>query len=250
MTRRPYGLALLALLALPGAALRAQATPPSADGPPEVETVGFGERRVAPDRAVVMLFVESRAASAAAAAAANARAVAAVRDTLRRLGLDSAATTAGYNVGPDYEPPRPSPRAEGPQRRGYVARTTVRVQLSQLDQVGRAIDAGLARGGSGVEGVFFEASTAEEVRRAALAEAAAAARRDAEALARALGGTLGPLVSVSTSGGGGMDPRRMIQMRGGGVGAALQSTAIVPNELVVTAAVVTRWRFLPGTPGR
>ena len=244
MPRRSHAITLLVLLALAPAALAAQLAPPTADGPPEVETIGSGERRVAPDRATVMLFVESRAASAVAAANANARVVAAVRDTLRRLGLDSAATTAAYNVGPDYEQPRPDVRGGEPQRRGYLARTSLRVRLSRLDEIGRAIDAGLARGASGVEGVFFESSTAEETRRAALAEAAAAARRDAEALARALGGTLGPLVSVTTAGGG-MDPRRMVGVRGA-VGYATGSTSVAPNEIVIGAAVVTRWRFVPG----
>ena len=221
-------------------AVGAQATPASTEGLPHIETVGSGERRVAPDRATVMLIVESRAPSAAVAASNNARAVAAVRDTLRRLGLEGVTTTASYNVGPDYEPPRPD--RTGPQRIGYAARSVVRVQLSQLDQVGRVIDAGLARGGTGVEGVFFAASTAEEARRSALADAAMAARRDAEALAQSLGGTAGPLLSVSTA--GGMDPRRMnVELNAAYSGSGTQ---ITPSEIVIRAGVITRWRFVPG----
>jgi uncharacterized protein len=239
-------LGLLAALALVprsgGAQGAAQGAGASGDLTPDIETVGTGERRVPPDRATVMLLVESKAPAAAAAAAANARAVAAVRDTLRRLGLDGAATSASYNVGPDFEPPRPTDR-EGPRRVGYAARTVVRVQLQQIDQVGRVIDAGLARGATGVEGVFFEASTAEEARRAALADAAEAARRDAEALARALGGTLGPLLGASTA--GGTDPRRLNVMLRGTMGYAGAGTEVTPNEIVIAAGVVTRWRFVP-----
>ena len=209
---------------------------------PDVETVGTGERRVAPDRASINLLVESKAAEAAAAAAANARSVQAVRDTLRRLGLDSAATTASYTVGPDYEPPRPV-RDEGPRRVGYVARTLIRVQLGRIDQVGRVIDAGLATGATGVQGVFFEASTAPAARREALASAAAAARQDAETLARALGGTLGPLLSTSTA--SGLDPRRANVMARMDTVSAQYSTQVTPTEIVVTAGVVTKWRFIP-----
>ena len=233
---------LIAGLSVPRT-VTAQATS-AAEALPEVETVGSGERRVAPDRATVTLFIESKAASAATAATNNARAVAAVRDTLRKLGLDSGASTASYNVGPDFEAQR---TAAPPRRIGYAARTSVRVSLRQIDLVGRVIDAGLGAGATGVEGVYFEASTAEEGRRAAMADAALAARRDAEAVARALGGSIGPLLSVSTA--GGMDPRRLnVSLRAaggmaGGYGAT--SSEITPNEIVITAGVVTRWRFVP-----
>jgi uncharacterized protein YggE len=217
------------------------------DPGPEVETVGTGERRIAPDRASVHLLVESKATEAAAAATANARLVQSVRDTLRRLGLDSAATTASYNVGPDYEPPRPTSN-EGPRRIGYAARTLVRVQLSRIDQVGRVIDAGLAAGATGVQGVSYESSAVQAARREALASAAAAARQDAETLARALGGTLGALISTSSTASG-PDPRRSIPaMLRMDAGAAF-ATQMTPGEIIVTAAVVTKWKFLP-TGGR
>jgi uncharacterized protein len=213
----------------------------------DVETVGTGERRVPPDRATVTLLIESKAVSAATAAAGNTRAVAAVRDTLRRLGLDSAATTASYNVSPDFEAVR---TATPPRRIGYVARTTIRVALRQLDQVGRVIDGGLAAGATGVQGVYFEASTAEEARRSAMGDAAQAARRDAEAIARALGGSIGALLSVSTA--GNSDPRRLNAefggYGGGGGGAGgFASTApdITPSDIVVRAGVITRWQFVP-----
>jgi uncharacterized protein YggE len=211
------------------------------DAIPHVETVGTGQRPVAPDRATLHLFVESKAQSAAAAATLNTRAVQAVLDTLRRVGLDTAVTTSSYNVGPNYEP---GPERGEPRRSGYAARTVLRVRLTRLDQVGRVIDAGLGKGASGVESVWFEASTAEQERRAALAEAALAARRDAEALARALGGSLGRLLSTSTV--GAFDPRR-INVSMGGDAAMARRTQITPSEIVISAAVVTRWQFIPGS---
>lgn len=226
--------------ALPLQLLTAQDRP--AEGPPDVETVGLGERRVAPDRATVLIQIINRAASAGAAAIQNARDVEAVRDTLRRLGLTSAVTNASYNVGPDYE--RPTNRDTGPTRVGYAARSVLRVQLLQLSLVGPVIDAGFARGATGVDGVYFESSRAEAARREALADAAAAARADAEALAQAMGGSLGALISTSTAGGN--DPRRMnVSMRlEGSPGFAGAATAVTPNEIVIRAGVVGRWRFV------
>jgi uncharacterized protein YggE len=110
--------------------------------------------------------------------------------------------------------------------------------------VGRTIDAGLAGGATGVQGVFFEASTTPAARRDALALAAAEARQDAERLARALGGTLGPLLSSSTAGAG-LDLRRIAPARMEMVAGGSYPTQMAPNEIVVTAVVTTRWRFIP-----
>lgn len=219
-------------------------SPTSERGAPEIETVGVGERRVAPDRANVMLFIETKAPTASRAASLNAQAVQAVRDTLKAMGLDSAATTASYNVGPNWEP---SPGGREPQRVGYAARTSIRVELRRLEAVGRVIDAALARGATGVENVWFESSRTEALRREALADAAVAAKRDAEALAASLGGALGAMRSASTV--GAQDPRRVnVAMAMGEIAggrAMLSSTQVAPNEIVIRAAVQGRWEFVP-----
>ena len=239
-------LLVVALAVAPQTSLGAQDRTESSG--PEVETVGTGERRVAPDRAILHLQIETKAQTASAVAAANARVHQRVQDTLKAMGLENAVTTASYNVGPNWEQ---GPRnATGPQRDGYIARTVLRVQLTKLNDIGRVIDATLAKGATGVEGVMFDASTALDARRGALADAAAAARADAEALARAMGGTLGPLISTSTAGSD--DPRRanlMMRRFAGGMGMGgdmTSATGITPNEIVIGAGVVARWRFIPG----
>jgi uncharacterized protein len=231
----------LAAAVFVGPSAAAQASSIAITNPePHIQTVGTGERRIPPDRASVHLLVESKAPEASAAATANARAVQAVRDTLRRLGLDSAVTTASYNVGPNFEPPRPIDR-EGPRQVGYVARTLLRVRLTRIDQVGRVIDAGLAAGAAGVQGVLFEASSAQSARREALALAATAARQDAEVLARSMGGSLGPLISSTTANVGGPAMRVPVSMNAN----FDYSTGIAPNEIVVGAVVTSAWRFIP-----
>lgn len=210
-------------------------------GQPQLETVGTGERRVSPDRATIHLIVTTKAMAAAAAASANARVMEAVRDTLRKIGFDSAVATASYNVGPDYESPV---SRDDPRPRGYMARSVVRVRVGKLDQVGRIIDAALGRGASGVEAVQFESSIADEARRQALAEASIAARRDAEALAAALGGSVGPLISASTA--GSLDTRRMnVMMEVAASGRVAGGTAIRPDEILIVAGVITKWEFVP-----
>jgi uncharacterized protein len=210
---------------------------------PEIETIGTAERRAAPDRAVVMFAVESRGPAAANAATLNAAAVQAVRDALRMMRADTAATTIRYHVGPEYAPPKPLDRDRTPRVIGYVARATVVARIARIDQLGPAIDAALAAGATGVEGLSFESSNAEAARQAALAEAAAAARRDAETLARAMGGTLGPLLATSTSAapriwGGEVVASGMSDVR-------LSATQIAPGDIPVHAMVRARWAFIP-----
>lgn len=235
---------ILSLFFAASASISASAQSAGTASLPQIETVGTGERRVAPDRAIVHLIVSTKAAAAANAAASNARAIQAVRDTLKRLGFDSVVTTASYNVGPDYES---IVSRDDPKPRGYAARTIVRVRVVRLDQVGRIIDAALATGATGVQTVQFESSVAEDARRAAFSEASVGAKRDALALAAALGGSIGSLISASAA--GNTDPRLMNAMMGVAGGRAGGGAEIRPDEIVIVAVVVTRWEFI-GKPAR
>lgn len=232
-----------ALLLLAGVSpAGAQGATQSKDPTPYIETLGSAQRRVVPDRASVYLSIETKAESASVAASRNARIAQAVLDTLRKAALDSAITTASLNVGPNYEP-----RAGNnePLRVGYVATTTLRIRLTKVENVGRVIDVGLAKGATGVGSVTFESSVAETMRRGALGEAAAAARRDAEELSRALGGTLGPLISVTSipQVAPFYDVSMGQVMRSASVGVSV-NTPYTPSEIVIAARVLARFQFV------
>src|SRR5438067_2279731 len=69
---------------------------------PEITASGRGEVAITPDRATVLVSVESRAASAAGAASANSAKMAAVLQALRGAGLaQTDITTSLYTVGQD-----------------------------------------------------------------------------------------------------------------------------------------------------
>src|SRR4051794_15288167 len=69
---------------------------------PSILTSGSGEAKVTPDRAAVMVNVQTRAATAAAAASENARRTTAVLDAIGKLGLPkSQLATEGYSVNPE-----------------------------------------------------------------------------------------------------------------------------------------------------
>ena len=227
---RIVAIALLAPIALVSP-LQAQVTPPP---PPAIVTNGEAHADVTPDRATLLIAVETHAPTAAAAAQDNARRTRTALDTLRSLGLAREQLgTYGYNVQPEYNRTNVT---------GYVARNTVRAEIKKLDDVGRVIDAALAGGANSIGGLQFTATNADSARRDALARATAQARGDAEALARAAGGTLGPLLELSASGESGVRP---VMYRAMVAGAAAAPTPIDAGPITLTESVTTRWQFVP-----
>ena len=234
--------AIAVVLALPVTSIDGQApavTPPI----PQISTSATGESRVQPDRATLQFTVETRAPTAARAAADNARRQRAVIDTLRKMGLaEGQISTSGYSVAPEM-------RYDGkqPQVTGYVARNSVQADLRQIDQVGPLIDAALGAGANLVSSLRFFSSKADEAHRLALADAVNRARSDADAMARAAGGSLGPVIEMATSG-----PARpfygdeMAMARAANVSEA-DPTPIEPGEQTVRVLVSVRWTFLPAT---
>ena len=206
---------------------------------PHVVTTGTGEVQLSPDRATVVVGVQSRATTVAGATADNSRRQRAIIDTLRALGLGSdQIATVNFNVSPEMQyPPNQSPKVTG-----YVVTNTVRASLRRVEDVGRTIDAALAKGANEVSGVEFTSSRADSARRAAIAEAVAHARADAETMAKAAGGSLGQLLELSS----GVEPIRPFDatMARARVAAAVP-TPIEPGQLTVIATVTARWAFVP-----
>ncbi|HEV8217771.1 MAG TPA: SIMPL domain-containing protein [Gemmatimonadaceae bacterium] len=212
---------------------------PSSAATPQVVTTGTGEVQLSPDRATVIVGVQSRATTVSQATADNSRRQRAIIDTLRALGLGSdQINTVNFNVSPEMQyPPNQSPRVTG-----YIVTNTVRASLRRVEDVGRTIDAALAKGANEVSGVEFTSSRADSARRAAIAEAVAHARADAETMAKAAGGSLGQLLEVAS----GVEPIRPFEAtmaRARVAGAA--PTPIEPGQLTVTATVTARWTFVP-----
>lgn len=217
---------------------------------PDIVTAATGEARVTPDRAQVHIGVQTRAATAAQAGSDNAAKLRAVIDAVKAKGIPAEQiATSEYNLYPEYdhqEQPRTGP--QGPRVIGYVANNTVRVEVRRLDQVGPVIDAALSAGANMVNMIQFFASNVDAARRSALAEAVSRARGDAEALARAAGGSLGALLELNTQ----SPPVRPFAaerlMRASG--AADVQTPIEPGQQTLAVWVSGRWAFVPGGSSR
>jgi len=205
---------------------------------------GSGEAKVTPDRAAVMINVQTRAATAAAAASENARRTTAVLDALGKLGLPkSQLSTEGYSVYPET---RYDQNGQAPRVAGYVVTNTVRAETHRPEQAGAVVDAALGAGANMINGLSFYASSIDAPRREAIANAVASARADAEAMARAAGGSLGALVELSTQGPT-VPPRPMYDMSAMARKAeAAVPTPVNPGEQSISVYVSARWLFVPG----
>jgi uncharacterized protein YggE len=207
---------------------------------PQISVAARAEVKVVPDRANIQISVQTRAATAEAAAAENARKQKAVIDALRVLKIDAKdISTAGYNVYPEqrYEQNRE------PVIIGYNVTNTLSVEVQSVDLVGKAIDAALSKGANMINSLQFFASNTEAARQEAIAIAVRKARSDADAAARAAGGTITGLLEI-TVGSHYAPPPRPIEMRvrGAATGAAMD-TPISAGDQTIAVDINTRWSF-------
>jgi uncharacterized protein len=219
-------------------------TPPT---PPTIEVAGGGEAKVTPDRALVYVGVQTKGRTAALAGQDNAKLATAVLEAVRAAGIAREQIgTMNYNVNPSY---RYYPDGRKPELTGYDATNTVRVEVRNLELVGKVIDAALGAGANNISGINFFASQLDATKRDALGNATTNARLSAEVIAKAAGGTLGALVSISSQMQETPRPMEQMMVMSMRAKAADEPTPIAaPTEQTVTAMVVGRWQFVPGAP--
>jgi uncharacterized protein YggE len=248
MRHAPVVLAVLLAPAFASVAGAQQQVVPVAPPPPQVVATGQGEVKVTPDRATVIVTVETRGKTAAAAGAENARITRVTLDALRAQRLPNEQLgTADYSVYPEQTWDEPRRR---PLITGYVARNTIRAEVRDIAKVGDVIDAALAGGATQIQGVNFWSSSLQAARRQALQRAIETACLDAAAMARGAGRGLGQPLELSSQEFYAPPPMPMAM-------AAAKSrdmaesvpTPINPGEQTLQVMVTTRWALATGTGG-
>ncbi len=224
---------VLAATAFAALGAAAQSNPP---GPPEIVASGSATISLPPDRAVVRIGVATRAATASAASMPNGPLVARVQDTLRALNLSGTPARAiGFGVAPNYD------YQKARQVIDYEARTTLEVVLRDVASLPRLLDAALGAGATDITSIAFESDSAAAARHRALATAFQSAHDDAEAMANAAGGRLGPLLLITTSP---STDYSGVAMRAAETMPAMAGLPVIRRDVVIYAIVQARWVFL------
>ena len=144
---------------------------------------GTGETQVRADTAVISLGVNARDKDVLQAQRKVNEAIAAIRASLLARGVREEDINTDYmNIYAiyDYENDREQVKA-------YDASSILAVKVTDMDSVGRLIDAAFAAGANTLNGISFSAAETDEARAESLKKAVADAKAKAEILAEASG---------------------------------------------------------------
>jgi uncharacterized protein YggE len=165
----------------------------AAQAAPGARITGTGTVSGTPDQLMLYMGVQTDGSSVSAALQRANRAVRAVTGALTRAGVQrSDVRTSGLSIQPDYTGDSAVPS-------GYGVSESIDVTLRTLGAAGTQISDAVRAGGNAtrVDGVSLNLDDTSSLLAAARAKAAADARTKAAQYARALGMSLGPVVSVS-----------------------------------------------------
>ena len=168
-----------------------------ADTPRTITVTGTATFTTEPDSAILSLGVQTTGREASDAAAANARAMTALTAALLEAGIEENDITTAYyfvNTVYDYD----TMGEDGSMAiLGYTVSNRLSVTVKDIDRVGDIIDIALSSGANSCDGISFRSSQGESLNDLALSAAVEEAIRKAAIVARAAGGTVGQILSVT-----------------------------------------------------
>ena len=171
------------------------------EAPRTINVTGTGVVETEPNMAVISLAVTHDAATAGEAMAQVSEEMTALLARLTALGIASNdVQTNRLSLNPIWDN-RPSQNDEPPKIVGFVASNGVHIRVRGLTTLGSILDAVITEGANEMSGLRFTVDDPKPLQDAARARAVADALDKAEQLASAAGVTLGPLRTMSDSGG-------------------------------------------------
>jgi uncharacterized protein YggE len=197
---------------------------------PAVHAAGTASVFATPDQVIIDVTITNRGNTAQDTAAQNATQVAAVIAALTQLlGPGADIRTINYFIGPYYQYP---PNGGTPTLLGYTASNTVEVKLSDIAMAGPTIDKAIGAGATTVGGLRFALKDSEPSRQQALRLATVQARTHAEAMAGALGKSVGAVILLQE----GVEVKTPIVFTAA-AGDASAQTSVQPGKIEVQATV-------------
>jgi uncharacterized protein YggE len=166
-----------------------------------ITVTGYGEARGNPDMATVSVGFTITEADISKAVADSNETIANITAAMQELGVaEEDIQTTGFNVWPEDIWDPETGQSTGEKR--YHVDSTMQINIRMIDDVGKVLETALTNGANSIYGLNFgiqdTGELAEEARTAALEDAS----MRAEALAQALGLTVGEVSSVTDQSGG------------------------------------------------
>lgn len=195
----------------------------------QITVVGTGEVKAAPDTAQVQVGVQTQAPSAQEALNQNNTQMTALINRLKELGIaEQDLQTSHVSVWPRYG-------VDSNTIDGYEAHNSVTVKIRNIAQAGELLDQVVEAGANNISGIAFtidDPSTLETNARNAAIENA---RTRAQAMAEAVGGSLGQVLSITEN--IGSPPAPVFQERMMAADEAGGAVPVEPGEQTINAQV-------------
>jgi uncharacterized protein YggE len=230
---------VLLLSALAGAA--------ETEHPRTITVSGQGEIQAEPDRAMVLLGIESRKPKMEDARSEVTKTVDGVLKLTRDLKIDQKfVRTTRINVQPEYNWDN---NARERNLIGYYVSRQVEIDLRDLDKLGQLLERAFDLGVNQVGEPRLDSSKRRDLEREALAKAVADAKLNAEAVARAANAKVGAPRTISASSGFVPPPMpMMMKARAVGAEAADASQSYQSGQMGFTGSVQVEYDLLPISP--
>ena len=157
----------------------------------QITVIGNGQASGTPDQASVQLGVQSNAQTARAALDDNSTKMNALIAKLKELGIDAKnIQTSNFNVSATYGD-------NGQTVTGYQVSNTVSVTIKDVSKASDLLDQVVSAGANSIYGINLTIADPKALESKARDAAVADARVRAEAMAKAAGGSVGEVLSIS-----------------------------------------------------
>lgn len=234
---KPLALAFLA--AAPALALPAAAEEPR----PRIIVSGEGRVAAAPDMAILSVGVVTAGPEAGQVLAENSRRLAEVLALAQGAGIaERDLQTSGLSLSPIYDYETRGPDGQ-PRITGYQATNTLSIRVRDLAALGGLLDAMVQGGANQLNGLSFAVAEPAALRDEARRRAAADARARAALYAEALGVKLGPVLSLTES--GGFSPQPYMMRDAAMAAPAAAPVPVAAGEIEYTASVTVEFAIAP-----
>lgn len=200
---KPIGSALIAVLCAAGLAAAPAAFAAAACTPHSVNVSGNGEAKAAPGIYVFHLGVSHRSTDVRAANAAVDRSAAAVVTAARKAGLAKAdIQSTNVSINPVY-----NPKAQPNEPQVYEVTRNITLTLRDPARYADLVESLIQAGVNRISNIEAKPADPQALADRALSAAVANAKHKAALIAKSLGVTLGPAISLNESGQG---PRPLV----------------------------------------